>query len=318
MVALAYVVCALVWGTTWFAIRVCIAPGGYAPLTAAALRFTLAALVIGLAYAIGLARPGPRGRRDLGWMAAAGLANAGSYGLLYLAERYISGGLAATLFALFPLAVAFAAAATKTERVTRTAVLGSLVGLVGVAIIFWDRLSVSGEQAGAVGMVLLAVVLSAIYSVIFKRIADRQHPVAAVGVFAAFTGLALWLAAAVTGATALPWPPPLDPSLAVVYLAVLGTVLVFGCYMYLLRHISLMAVSTLVFIEPVIAMAVDAAFEHSVSLDTGTYVGAVVVFAGVAINVFGPRLVGANAAPSTSGETGDADDGDAPAAVASS
>lgn len=291
MVALAYTVCALVWGTTWFAIRVCIAPGGYSPLVAAALRFSLAALVIGAAYAAGFARPGPRGRRDLGWMAAAGVANAGSYGLLYLAEQYISGGLAATLFALFPLAVALVAATSRTEHVTRTALVGSLVGLIGVGIIFSDRLAVSSDQAGAVGMVVISVLLSAVYSVIFKRVAGRQHPVAAIGVFTAMTGAVLWVGALATGAARVPWPPPAGPSLAVVYLAIPGTVLVFGCYMYLLRHISLMAVSTLVFTEPVLALAVDAVFERGVSLDADTYVGAVVVFAGVALNVFGPRLL---------------------------
>ena len=34
------IVCALVWGTTWCAIRVCIGPGGYPPFLSTALRFT--------------------------------------------------------------------------------------------------------------------------------------------------------------------------------------------------------------------------------------------------------------------------------------
>jgi len=42
----AYVACALIWGTTWYGIRACIAPGGYPTLTAVALRFAIAAVVV--------------------------------------------------------------------------------------------------------------------------------------------------------------------------------------------------------------------------------------------------------------------------------
>src|SRR5215467_13780343 len=56
---LVYATCALIWGTTWFAIRRCIGPGGYPTLAAAAIRFAIAALVIGALWAAGRARPGP-------------------------------------------------------------------------------------------------------------------------------------------------------------------------------------------------------------------------------------------------------------------
>ena len=59
--ALAYVVCALVWGTTWYAIRVCIGPGGYPSFLSAALRFTIAAAILGAALALGIGKPRPRG-----------------------------------------------------------------------------------------------------------------------------------------------------------------------------------------------------------------------------------------------------------------
>src|SRR5262245_21005051 len=40
-VVITYVICALVWGTTWFAIRVSIAPEGYPAFLSAAIRFTI-------------------------------------------------------------------------------------------------------------------------------------------------------------------------------------------------------------------------------------------------------------------------------------
>src|SRR5215813_12616002 len=49
LTALAYLGCALIWSTTWFAIRVCIEPGGYPTLAGAAIRFVVAVTVLGAA-----------------------------------------------------------------------------------------------------------------------------------------------------------------------------------------------------------------------------------------------------------------------------
>src|SRR5215510_16077874 len=58
-VPVAYLACALIWGTTWYAIRVSIAPGAYPTLAALALRFAIAAVIL-LPFAA-RARPWPRG-----------------------------------------------------------------------------------------------------------------------------------------------------------------------------------------------------------------------------------------------------------------
>ena len=48
------------------------------------------------------------------------------------------------------------------------------------------------------------------------------------------------------------------PTLALLYLAVFGSVITFALYFHLLRRISLTAASTLVFVEPVLALLIDA------------------------------------------------------------
>ena len=78
MTAVFYLLCAFIWGTTWFAIRASIGVGGYPTYAAAALRFTLAAVILGGLWRAGLARPGPRTRREVAWLVVAGLLNAGS------------------------------------------------------------------------------------------------------------------------------------------------------------------------------------------------------------------------------------------------
>ena len=102
-IVIAYLVCALIWGTTWFAIRVCIGPGGYPTMPAAAIRFGIAALIlIPMAWR---ARPWPTGRAWM-WLVIAGVLDAVGYALVYLGEERVPGGLAAVLFGTQPLILA--------------------------------------------------------------------------------------------------------------------------------------------------------------------------------------------------------------------
>lgn len=289
---LAYVVCAVVWGTTWFAIRVCIGAGGYPTMPAAALRFTIAIAVLLPMAAVGLARPGPRNRRQLLWLAGAGLLNALGYGLVYSGEEHVSGALAAVLFGTEPLAVALMVTVTRTEHVRRSDVIGAIIALLGVGVIFWDRLDVSRDQAAGVGLILLAVIVSGAYAVIVKREASGMHPLASAAVFLTVTTVALWVFVLASGWQPLPWPPPVKPTIALLYLAIFGSVIAFATYFYLLSRVNLMASSSLVFVLPIIALFVDSIWEEDVVLHGRTYLGIAITMAGVLFSVWlRPRAV---------------------------
>ncbi len=285
MVVVAYAVCAIVWGTTWFAIRVSIGPGGFPTMPSASIRFTIAASILGVLWLLGKIEPTPRGRRLFGWLALAGAFNGVGYSLVYKAEESVPGSIAAVLFGLYPLATAALATITKTEKVSRSQLGGALVALAGVTLIFWDRLDVSTDQAIGILMILGAVCCSSVYGVILKREGKDLNPLASTAVFLAVTATVLWAVAPILGPMSLPWPPPLKPSLAVFYLAVFGSLLAFSCYFYLLKRISLMASTTLVFIQPMIAVAVDAMFEKEANLSVLTLSGMTVVLVGVLLSV---------------------------------
>ncbi|MFR1445955.1 EamA family transporter, partial [Acinetobacter baumannii] len=84
-------------------------PGGYPTFTAAALRFAIAALILGALYALGRGRPGPRGVAQWRGLVACGLLSAAGYALVYAGERSISGGVASVLYGTFPLFTALLA-----------------------------------------------------------------------------------------------------------------------------------------------------------------------------------------------------------------
>jgi drug/metabolite transporter (DMT)-like permease len=282
----AYVACALIWGTTWFAIRANIGEGGYPTFLAASLRFTLAGVILGSIFAFGLARPGPRARREWLALVGGGLLNAAGYALVYKAEERITGGLAAVLYGTAPIMMAIVASATRVERPTAGGVLGALVSLAGIVTIYVDRLDVSAAQAAGVAMILGSVLISTIYNIIMKRHAGAVNPLAATGVFLATTAGALWLVTLAVERRPLPAGPPVGPTIALLYLGVVGSVIAFASYFFLIKRVRLMTLSTLVFIQPVIAMTADALFDPAArELTAKTWAGAAITLAGVILTV---------------------------------
>jgi drug/metabolite transporter (DMT)-like permease len=230
LIVLAYLGCALIWSTTWFAIRVCIASGGYPPFAAAAIRFAIATAVLGALAALGLVGRGPRGWRQRSWVLTAGVLCAVAYGFVYAGETRISGGLAAVIYGTLPLVTAVAAYATGVERPSRQALAGSLLALAGIAVIYRDRLGASPQQAAGVALVFASVCACAAYNTVLKHHDRDSDPLATSVPFLGATSAALALFALTFERRAPPWPPPLRPTLALLYLAVLGSVVTYALY----------------------------------------------------------------------------------------
>jgi drug/metabolite transporter (DMT)-like permease len=289
-IVVAYCTCALVWGTTWYTVRVCIGPGGYPTIEAAAIRFTLATMIL-VPWALRL-RSRPDGLRQWGWLVVAGILDALGYALVYLGEERVPGGLAAVLFATQPLVMAILLTLTGMERIRPTDVVGAVVSLAGVGVIFADRIDVSAHQAVGVGLVLGSMLASTIYAMVLKRHSAGLHAVVSTAIFIGVTAVVLWIAVLVGGGPEIPWPPPLAPSLALVYLAVLGSVVAFVTYIWLIGRVKLMTVGTLSFVLPVIALVVDAMFERQIRLEPRAYLGIAMTLSGLLVSLaLRPRMV---------------------------
>ncbi|HEY9733615.1 MAG TPA: EamA family transporter [Drouetiella sp.] len=283
-VFLAYFLCASIWGTTWYAIRVCIAPGGFPTYPAAALRFTLSALLLAAYWLIQMKKLKPPSAQELRWIFCAGGTSGIAYGLLYSAEEQISGGLAAVLSATGPLIAAMLAMATKTEGTSRIKIFGSIFAIAGVALVFHDRLQVSVAQASAVGIVTLVCVLNACSNVMMKRHAKAVGAIACNTIFFAAASATLWIAAAISGKYSITQWNPL-PTAALLYLTVFGTLIAFAAFFYLLKHVRLSTAMTLAFVTPIIALAVDAVFEKGTVFTAETYLGIAIVLISVAMSI---------------------------------
>jgi drug/metabolite transporter (DMT)-like permease len=290
-VVAAYLACALIWGTTWYAIRVCIA--GYPTVASVALRFGIAALI--LLPIAARRRPWPRGRA-WAWLVLAGVLDAAGYLLIYLGEERVAGAVAAVLYGTFPLILGLLLMATRMEPVARRHIAGALVALAGVTVLFLDQLDLAPRQAAGVALVIGSVIAAALYSMIMRRHAAGVDGAVATTVFLVVTALVLG-GAAIAAGEPLPWPPPAAPTVALVHLAVLGTVVAFLLYFWVLQQAGLQVASTLVFVYPLVALVVDELFERALPLGPRTYLGAAITLGGLAVSLGRPAVRTAPARP---------------------
>jgi probable blue pigment (indigoidine) exporter len=283
----AYVVCAVIWGTTWFAIRVSLGPDGYPVLESLAIRFALATAI--LLPIAARCRPWPRGARAWTWLGLAGALNAFGYLLVYVGEQEVSGGVAAVLYGTQPVVMALVLAMSRSGQVCRSDVAGALTSLLGVVLLFLDRLDASWGQALGLVLIVASVVISVGYLIIMKQQTERTHPVAATTGFVGMTAMVLVLVVLVRGSGGAAWRASAEATLALGYLVLFGTVLAFLAYFWLLSRVSLMTTGTLVFVFPIIALLVDAVWEETVVLQLRSYLGIALTLAGLAVSLAGRR-----------------------------
>lgn len=260
-----FTICVLVWSTTWYAITFQI--GESTPEFGVAARFMLAGTCV-LAWR---AWRGDRLRfawRDHGWFALQGVFLYGvSYICVYHAERHLPSGVVAVGYSASPLAGGIGAAWLFGTPLTRRFLLGGVLGLAGVALIFWPEFgkaasgSHSGETTLGVAFTAGSVLLSTVGSLMASRNGQRGLTMwPALGFGMLYGGAAVLLIALVTGQSVVP-PTALSWWVALLYLALAGSVVSFACYLTLLARLGAGPAGTIGVMTPILALAVSTLFE---------------------------------------------------------
>ena len=284
------VLTALVWGTSWLAIKLGLRD--LPPLTGAGLRFLLAGTVMAaVASWLGRAEGGVRPSR---WLVLAhGLCQfAGNYGIVYFGETLLPSGLVSVLWSVFPLFMGlFGHFMLASERLGGRQWLGLCVAFAGIVVLFaTDVRSISVRALGVGALVLLAPLSVAFSTTLIKRYGAGMSSLL-------LNRDAMWIGAfvllvggfALEHDRAIVWTPLAVGS--IVYLALVGTVFTFGVYMWLLRFVPAVRLSLISFVTPVFALLLGAAVGNE-PLGPTTLLGAGVVLSGVALASFRTRARG--------------------------
>ena len=279
-----------IWGSTWLGIKLGLRD--LPPITFAGIRFALAALLLG---AIVLIRRAPQSltARDWRLLAYTGFLTVTlNYALVFWGEQYISSGLAALLSATVPLfGLPLAHWYLASEPLTWAKVVGVLLGIVGVVIVFAGELGVGGPLAlwASVG-IIVAALATAHAGVLLKAQGTHIEPSVLAGVQMAGGCIPLLLGGMALEGSPLGfhWTPLAFASLA--YLTILGSVVAFLMYYWLIRHTDVSGVLMIPLVTPLVAVLFGVLFGGE-TIGWHTALGGGAIIAGVALAVLGSGKV---------------------------
>src|SRR5437762_4954153 len=243
-----------IWGSTWLFIKLGLRD--LPPITFAGIRFVIAAAILVLLALISRA-PWPRSRRDWSVIAITGtLQFALNYGLVFWGEQHISSGLAAVLQSTFPaFGLVIAHFYLPRERLTTVKVVGVLLGVLGVSVIFSDQLSIAGKMALLGSMALVLSAFFGSYSnVLVKAYGGKIDPqILAAGqmIFGFVPLLAIGIPAE---GNPLRYHWTMMAVVSLLYLVVVGSVLAFALFYWLMRHMDVTHTMLIALVTPVVAV----------------------------------------------------------------
>lgn len=289
MVWLGMLVLYLVWGSTYLGIAIAVQT--IPPFVMAAIRFLLAGAAL-LAWSIlrsggSFAWPTRREWRDSAIVG--GLLLGGGMGLVAWGEQTVPSGIAALLIATMPVWVAILGGLFLGERLPRSAVAGIVVGFVGVAILVGPSV-VGGagalDPAGLVALIISPIAWASGSLFASHRAVLPARPLVSTGTQMLTGGLVLAAMSIVSGEWQgfEPAAVSTDSFLAFVYLTLIGSLVAFTTFSWLVSIAPLALVTTYAYVNPVVAVILGAIVLHE-PIDARTLVAGAVIVAAVALIV---------------------------------
>jgi drug/metabolite transporter (DMT)-like permease len=276
-IAIALTAVYLIWGSTYLGIRFAL-EGGWPPLLAVSGGRMLFAGALMYALLRWRGVPAPT-RAQWPALAVMGvLMMMLGNGMVVLAEEQVSSGLAAIAIASMPLWMGLFGALFG-RHPSRGEWLGIGIGFIGV---LWLNAgsSLSSTPRGLV-LLLIAPIAWAFGSV-WSRGRDLPSPFMAAAAQMLCGGVML-VALGLAMGERLPVLPTTQGTVALIYLAIFGSIGGFGAYLWLLNHVRPALASSYAYVNPPIAVLLGAAFggEHFGLHDLGAMavilVGVVVI-----------------------------------------
>jgi drug/metabolite transporter (DMT)-like permease len=281
---LALVTVWVVWGSGYLASRVMIETMPTLMGTGARFLFAGALLlaILALRYGPGVLRAT---RVELCGALVIGFLISGSNAVAAMAMEEVPSGLAALLFAALPLWIIVLRTLAR-ERVPRATALAVLIGFAGTALLLRP-----GEQSGDASVLGLmacvgAALMCAVGSFALPRFTLPRDPLVSAGWQMLLAGIALEVWGIAAGEL-----PQLDLSafsgrsvVSLAYLVVMGSVVAYSAYVWLLERAPLSKVSTFAYVNPIVAIALGWLVVDEV-VTQATLLGASIIVVSVALVV---------------------------------
>ena len=248
------------WGTTYLVLRIGVA---HFP---AFLFSGFRQLGAGLLLLGGLAIFGKMERitwRDIGKQALPGIFLITiSNSTIGWAEKYIPSGLAALIVCIMPLYMVIINLILGKERdlFNKRVISGFLIGCIGIVLIFRDNLADLAKPGYFWGIIASfgACMFWAMGSVYMKHAKVRTNAFTNAALQFTIGGLGCFVVSMFVDDYAELSQVNAESIWALVYLTIVGSLLAYGSYVYALKHLPMMIVSTYAYVNPVIAILLGA------------------------------------------------------------
>ena len=260
--ALAFIMCVLIWGSTWIVIdsQVGIVPVAWS----VAYRFAFSALIlVAMCLIRGISLRLRRGDHVTVILLGIFLFST-NYVLIYFGSAYMTSGLVAVAFSLLSFLNIVNARLFLKTPIQPAVMVAALLGVFGLVLVFWPEIANLGNRNDTligVGLCVVSTLSASFGNTVIASEPAQRLPLLSLNAWGmAYGALANSLFAAVTAGT-----PVMDTRwtywLGLTYLAIFGTIFAFLIYMWLVKRIGLARAAYIAVLMPLVALTLSTLFE---------------------------------------------------------
>lgn len=278
-IILVFALICFIWGSTWLAIRIGLET--LTPMFSCGLRFMLASLLILLLMKFKHMKLQTDKLSIWLYILMGVFSFLIPYGLVYWGEQYISSGLAAVLFAVYPFfVVLFSYLLIPSQSIGFAKTFGIIIGFGGILVIFSDDIGgdISSYLLGMLGIVVSGM-MQASMAVTIKKHGQHLNPLTMNLIPMAIAGISLFLLGFLFEDLSRLYFST-DAVLSILYLAGFGSIATFTSYYWLLKRVNVILLSLVAFITPIVALILGW-LTYNEQLTTNHFWGSILVLTGL-------------------------------------
>lgn len=207
---------------------------------------------------------------------------------VYWAAQHIPSGWISVVFGLSPIITSvMASVILKDAHLSGMRLSGMALGVIGLSVVFVESISISTLALLGVIATIISATTQSLGSVLIKQLQPDFHPIA-ITAGSIVVALPLFLLNCIVSGG---WPEtiPLKSSLAILYLALIGSAVGFPLYFYLLKKLSPERVAIITLITPVTALLLGAFLNEEI-ISHKVWSGTALILAGLTIYEYGKYI----------------------------
>ncbi|MEG3658881.1 EamA family transporter [Arenibacter palladensis] len=280
LIVLAFFAIYVIWGSTYLMNK--IAVHELPPFMLVSVRFSVAGILIFILCKIMGIPLNITKKQLLNSMIAGFLFLAFGNGFVVWALKYVDSGFAALEIAAQPLVILLLMRILEGKKIQTMSVVGVIIGILGIYLLVSQNQVISQENS-VLGMVMIFFcMVSWAYGSLFVAKADLPKNYFVNTGFQMFTaGIMLMVGSLLIGETwTLPTAWSSQVQYAMLFLIILGSIVAFTAFNYLLKVVSPEKVATSTYVNPIIALLLGWFFLDE-QITTQSTIAAIVLLTGV-------------------------------------